>query len=499
MSGYSEIITHTIKDRILGCWLGKAVGGTLGMPYEGVEGPLDLDFYRPIPTHMIPNDDLDLQILWACLLDSMDKPLVGPNLFEAGWKEHVDFPWDEYGVCKRNLSLGIPPPRSGAFDNWFANGMGAAIRSEIWACLAPGDPERAAAYAELDASLDHSGEGIDAEVFFAAMESYAFVSASVSEIVQKGLEFIPGNSEIRSAIEDVYSWWEASGEWMEVRTRILQKYGHENFTNVTENIAFTVLGLLDGGGDFGRSICTAANCGKDTDCTAATVGAILGILNPQSIGDRWLKPIGKDLVLSPEITGISPPDTLDEFTELILRLGRKLEGEKPVIPIDESSFDLSREEDVVAEVGWSDVPWFGHGWEFSSELNLKLPKKMDRTSFRGTWASFDCPENTPEGFFLRFYFELEAPLSARVFFNTPLNCRVFLDEKFAFGREGGRMAPSPHRIPMGQAIDSYLPAGRHTITAVIQRTRGLEKMEWVVGVADCEANLQLVPGIFVEP
>jgi ADP-ribosylation/crystallin J1 len=41
-----------------------------------------------------------------------------------------------------------------------------------------------------------------------------------------------------------------------------------------------VLGLLAGEGDFGKSLCIAVNCGNDTDCTGATLGAPLGILYP---------------------------------------------------------------------------------------------------------------------------------------------------------------------------------------------------------------------------
>lgn len=33
-----------------------------------------------------------------------------------------------------------------------------------------------------------------------------------------------------------------------------------------ENVAFVVLGLLYGEGDFGKSLIIANNCGEDTDC-----------------------------------------------------------------------------------------------------------------------------------------------------------------------------------------------------------------------------------------
>ena len=47
------------------------------------------------------------------------------------------------------------PPLSGSFNNrFYKNGMGCPIRSEIWACLAPGHPEIATKYAYEDASVE---------------------------------------------------------------------------------------------------------------------------------------------------------------------------------------------------------------------------------------------------------------------------------------------------------------------------------------------------------
>ena len=62
------------------------------------------------------------------------------------------------------------------------------------------------------------------------------------------------------------------------------------------NIGLIVLALLYGEGDFGRTICMAVNCGEDTDCTAATSGALLGILKGiEHIEPRWSDPIGTKL------------------------------------------------------------------------------------------------------------------------------------------------------------------------------------------------------------
>ena len=43
--------------------------------------------------------------------------------------------------------------------------MGAAIRSEVWACLCPGDPALAVSLAREDACVDHVRDGVEASSF----------------------------------------------------------------------------------------------------------------------------------------------------------------------------------------------------------------------------------------------------------------------------------------------------------------------------------------------
>ncbi len=53
-----------LRDKILGCFNGKNVGGTLGAPLEGKNGFFDIEYFiQPnIVNNPQPNDDLDLQI-----------------------------------------------------------------------------------------------------------------------------------------------------------------------------------------------------------------------------------------------------------------------------------------------------------------------------------------------------------------------------------------------------------------------------------------------------
>ena len=55
---------ETYLDKMRGCWLGKAIGGTLGAPFEPTRGAFDVEYYTTdLKNGMLPNDDLDLQLV----------------------------------------------------------------------------------------------------------------------------------------------------------------------------------------------------------------------------------------------------------------------------------------------------------------------------------------------------------------------------------------------------------------------------------------------------
>ena len=476
-----------LREKIMGCWLGKAVGGTLGMPFEGCPHTLNLNFYDPVPSEMVANDDLDLQVVWACVLDEMETPAVNKRILGEAWLKHVEFPWDEYGVAIRNMRNNIFPPASGWYDNWFTNGLGAAIRSEIWACLAPGDPDLAARYAYEDACVDHAGEGIHAEVFLAALESVAFVESDMNIILDRASIHLPVESLVRRCVTDVRLWHSENVDWREIREKIIEKYGCENFTDVVMNLGFVTLGLLAGGGDFSKSICVAVNCGMDTDCTGASVGAIMGILNPGGIDEKWLAPIGDELVLSKEIKGITPPADLGGFTDLVLRLKDMLNGAPPMAQEISELSDGNR--CVNVEMGWVDK-------HISCDPDL-IPRELFKpTKLDGTFVRLPVSESEKMLLGLKYKIKIEKRRECVVFFNTPENCRIFVDGEFVFGRESGRMAPSAHRIPFNQSAIMTLSPGTHELMAYVVKPHDKQHMEWVVGVADANSQ-QWLPDVFI--
>lgn len=89
-----------------------------------------------------------------------------------------------------------------------------------------------------------------------------------------------------------------------------------------QNIGFVVIGLLYGGGDFGRAICTAVNCGDDSDCTGATVGSIMGILyGTKGIHRMWREPISEELA-NVAIGGFKPPSNIKELTDRVVKMAK---------------------------------------------------------------------------------------------------------------------------------------------------------------------------------
>jgi ADP-ribosylglycohydrolase len=315
----------TFADQVLGCWLGKNIGGTLGTPHECKRYVLNLSFYDPVPTKALPNDDLDLQLVWLKMLEETGTdPSV--RTFAEYWSRYGRcFPWNEYGFFMRNFARGLRPPVAGAFENYFVDEMGSPIRSEIWAVLHAGDPQAAARMAWKDSAVDHAGgEGTYGEMFWAAAEAAAFVERDPLTLIRIGLSMIPLSCHISRAIREAVWCWENRVPWGDARERIASRFGHLQPCNAIPNHAFTVVGWLYGQ-DFGDRLVKAVNCGFDTDCTGATLGSILGIIEGAArIPKRWSDPVGHNIVVHQLTRGFTPPATIEELTTRSIKLAEAI-------------------------------------------------------------------------------------------------------------------------------------------------------------------------------
>ena len=285
----------TLRDKVFGCWMGKNAGGTLGAPLEVAFGqlePYDIWWYPRLQEGGIPNDDLELQLIWLLALEELGPDLDASDLAQY-WLDYVGYNWDEYGFHKVNLRFGLRPPVSSISNNWFIDCMGCPIRSEIWACVAPGYPRIAVRYAYEDAIIDHAGgESVFGEFFNTAVQSAAFVISDTPTLLDIGLSYVPESSKTFAAVQAAIQAHAAGVDWKQARRRVLEAAPHYNSQYSPVNMAFQVIGWLYGE-DFGDALCKAVNCGYDTDCTGATLGSYLGIVaGNNALPKKWLEPLG---------------------------------------------------------------------------------------------------------------------------------------------------------------------------------------------------------------
>ncbi len=326
-----KISEQEYYDKVYACWMGKNIGGTLGTPLEKMYGEdemFDIWWYPELKEGGIPNDDLELQLIWLKALEDKGFAITSRDLAEY-WLDHIQYNFDEYGLNKTNLKLGLIPPVSGCYNNWFKDCMGSPIRSEIWACIAPGAPNISAKYAYEDAIVDHAGgESVYGEMFNAAVESAAFVISDKEKLLEIGLSYIPKDCKTTVAIKDALEAYKNGMDWKEARNYVLKKTYSKIAQYSPVDLGFQTIGLLYGN-DLPDALCKAVNCGYDTDCTGATLGSILGIVyGTKGIPKKWSEPLSDKLATNASWGGIinvkELPDNLNDLTKRVCNLGKKL-------------------------------------------------------------------------------------------------------------------------------------------------------------------------------
>lgn len=327
-------------EKVRGCWYGKCIGGTLGAPFECYRGVLELEGYtQDMSSGSAPNDDLDLQLVWLNAAERYGRTLNAHILAEY-WLNYIVPNWSEYGACKNNLAMGLLPSISGHYHNQNRDSCGCFILSELWACLMPGHPELAVRLAFEDAIVGHADEGAYAEIFCTAMQSAAFVESDYDRLMDIGLSYIPHDCAIARVTALVRECAGSEMDWKAARTAVLTRFpssfgGYRGLHPDSEpdtvrpgqlgydapgNIGLMLIGLLYGKGDFGKSICIAAGCCEDADCTAGTLAALLGILHGASaLPKKWLQPIGSQIRTNciNLHAGLDIPGTVEELTRRV--------------------------------------------------------------------------------------------------------------------------------------------------------------------------------------
>jgi len=308
------------RAKIYAGWMGKSLGGTIGARMENHKTRMHLTREELWPEKIMPNDDMDIQIVWLEALQERGIWIESDDLAEF-WQDRCWYNFCEYGVFLNNFQRGIHPPLSGTWNNrFFFESEGCPIRSEIWGLVCPGNPTLAAEYARKDAQLDHGGASELCEMFLAASAAAAFFDDDLERVLEAGLAVLPADSVVHRMVKETRAICAAHPRFEDAWRLLVRRFGDRDASKAIMNQSIVVMALIFGRGDFAETMRLAVNSGWDTDCTAATAGALLGIMKGASIFPAdWVEKMGKTLSCAIEVK--HKQATFDELNEDTARLG----------------------------------------------------------------------------------------------------------------------------------------------------------------------------------
>ncbi|MBI9048910.1 MAG: ADP-ribosylglycohydrolase family protein [Anaerolineaceae bacterium] len=307
-------------ERAKGCMVGLACGDALGDV-----GRSDLfrkrygiitNFYGDARS----TDDTEFAVLSARILLDCKGQLTRQAVLD-GWKKYI---LDQGGLFDRggaplygavaNLNRGMLPPQSGRF-NVNNDDDGAAMRAAPFGVYAAGDPDKAAALAELDAEVSHYTDGIWAAQAVAAAVSLAMVGASVDAIWEQAISRIPEDSWLGYAMQLADKICTDAGTiedaWEDLHN-VFWTPSHAQSAEAMPQI-FSIFRLT--GGDFKKGMFWACNFGRDADTIGAVVGALGGAIHGlQAIPDNWVERVRKPSGIC--IKAAAQEDMLELATDL---------------------------------------------------------------------------------------------------------------------------------------------------------------------------------------
>jgi len=310
-------------DRLRGALLGRAAGCTLGAPVEGwpprrmellakhlgtgfppedywadVDEPYGLRYgldprqaYTKSGIRYVPvDDDMTYTFLGLLILEQYGPEFTTEQVGKA-WLKYLPMACTAEKVALDNLRAGVSWRRTGSLGNPYVEWIGADIRSDPWGYACPGWPERAAAMAYRDAFLSHRRNGIYGAMYFSAVIAAAFAVEDPAEALRIGLSEIPKTSRLYRDLCWALEQAPKVKSHVKAKKLVDERFGGMSTVHTNNNACLTVWGVTIGRRDLTKAIGTTVAMGYDCDCTAATVGSIVGAtIGGKNIPARWSKP-----------------------------------------------------------------------------------------------------------------------------------------------------------------------------------------------------------------
>lgn len=274
------------------------------------------DYTRNIMNHVPVDDDIVYTLLGLLIIEDYGPDFTVDDVGKA-WIRYLPYACTAEDIALKNLKAGIPGTEAAVKNNPYCQWIGADIRSDPWAYVAPGWPEKAAEFAWRDAWLSHRRNGIYGEMFFSAVQSAAFCADDPIEAVKIGLSEIPGHCRLAEAVKWALDERKNIHNYLDARRAVDEKFPGMHIAHTINNACLTIFGLSIGGTDVTRVISETVAMGLDNDCTAATAGSIVGaVAGKKNVPEHWYKPFNNRVrTYLKGIEELSISDVLARFTK----------------------------------------------------------------------------------------------------------------------------------------------------------------------------------------
>ncbi|MFJ4622741.1 ADP-ribosylglycohydrolase family protein [Streptomyces sp. NPDC088812] len=320
-------------------WLGRAVGCLLGKPVEKL--PLDgiralaraagnwplADYFtaRGVPPDVLAahpwnrrsagtslaenidgmpeDDDLNYPLLNLLVLQRHGRHFTTTDVARV-WLDELPAgrTFTAERLAYRNLLSGVEPPLTARRRNPFREWIGALIRADVHGWTNPGDPAAAAAQAHRDATLTHTGNGVYAAMFAAAVIATAAGGThDVHACLRTGLTVVPPRSRLARAVTHAVRLAHAHEDFDTVVDELHATHAAtHHWVHAIPNTALVAAALTHAGGDFTGSVRRAVSGGWDTDSNGAFAGGVAALLagEPAALPDHWTAPLKNRLATS---------------------------------------------------------------------------------------------------------------------------------------------------------------------------------------------------------
>jgi hypothetical protein len=411
-SPYREFTLDQLRDKIAGGWAGQMIGVSFGAPTEfRAQGRILEEDLPPWTPDRVKNslnqDDLYVDMTLAQVLDEKGLDATTEDFAAAFAKTQYSL-WHANLAARRNLRRGIPPALSGhPRHNAHADDIDFQIEADFIGLMAPGLYQASNRIADRAGRVMNYGDGIYGGMFVSCMYAAAFFEKDPRRIVETGLACIPSRSPYARLIADVLAWHKQyPDDWRRVWRLIEEKWDRNDpcpagalrpfNIDAKLNGAYIALGLLYGGGDFGRTLEISTRAGQDSDCNPASAGGILGVvLGYSGIPEIWKSGIPAIASEKFRYTDYSfntiVESTLKRALALIERNGGRREGDRVLVRVQQPrpprletwNFGKVAERITVDDPRWQ----FAGPWRTEKDQRIATDKGAEASiRFRGTGA-----------------------------------------------------------------------------------------------------------------